>query len=689
MAAPFITTRILQNTQTLIVLYNRNPQFREAFDHFLLNPRVVYQGLPLKFYVRVIAIISPKYNRYEREVRQSSEKYKELFTKFYEDRQEFNKLRGWKNFLPLPQDQIVLVEQITKLPEGDPKKAGAARLLERKLDQTQPQTPAAAPEPGLKSLPLNFFNFSKSLFSQKPYLNKPEIPGFLKDLASLGKRLVIRFSPNLVSGVIGGIVGGFFAGPGGGVIGATLGGLLPQFIKSGITQSFLGGSAGTVLKVAGGALTATNPVGWVILAFRVKYIIFGLLALFLFPIFKILLETNSLLPPFKTQDTLFIPYQQTTCPDTSTNKNTLSCRYLNPKINIFETNISQEAINSYIAKYSPIFISAKKGNLEEFTKRVNYIMEKSKQARLNPILFLGYWKTESLFSTQGIKDLGCQGSNFYEQVRCALGIEEFGNPSKNPIANCARSESAESLACQTLKSIRASFDQTHPINYPIRTFDDFAEAYGPYDDFLNGEPTNCTHTYNLLIGTAKELGACQESFYPLMGILASCPLLDVRIINCGSYASEAHFNQNICTGGSPSERGHCGTHYKTVFTCSPDSRRAHAIDIKAETNERVYLPFINDQKLIWFFAGSYNVAESEGGGYGQIFTTRLGNDSWVLHLVHVNKDIILSPKDEYQSGDFVAMVYNDHLHVNIGKNPLGENSGKGWFDPETLGMCVF
>lgn len=200
------------------------------------------------------------------------------------------------------------------------------------------------------------------------------------------------------------------------------------------------------------------------------------------------------------------------CPDTSTNRNDASCHYLNPSIDIFNITIPQSVINSYIVKNSPIFINAGKGDLTEFTKRTNYIVTNSQQAGLNPAIFLGYWKSESNFSTAGSRDLGCAGDNFYEQVDCALGINTFSDPVKNPIASCVRSRDANSSACISLKSVRQAFDKTHPIKYPVATFDDFAEAYGPYDH-LSKESlhTNCTHTYNDLIDVAKELNSCIAS----------------------------------------------------------------------------------------------------------------------------------------------------------------------------------
>lgn len=203
------------------------------------------------------------------------------------------------------------------------------------------------------------------------------------------------------------------------------------------------------------------------------------------------------------------------CPDTSNNRSGFSCQYLNPSIDIFDTNISQDALNRYVDKYSPIFIRAGKGDKAEFTNRAQYIVSASRQAGMNPALILGYWKTETLFGTVGSRELGCAGNGFHEQVDCSLGINKFSDPARNPIANCARSRDKDSTACKALKSIRTRFDTTHPINYPIASFDDFAEAYGPYDHLNSqGLPSNCTHTYNELIEIAKELGACNASPAP-------------------------------------------------------------------------------------------------------------------------------------------------------------------------------
>lgn len=206
------------------------------------------------------------------------------------------------------------------------------------------------------------------------------------------------------------------------------------------------------------------------------------------------------------------------CPNPSTNGTGQQCHYLNPSINIFDTSISQSAIDGYTSQYSPIFINAGIGTLQDFTNRLNYIISDSQKAGLSPALFMGYWDSESLFSTYiDSSDLGCapgQVPGFYNQVDCATGLISGASlPSQ-----CASSHNANSSACQELKSIRSqklyningtlySNDDLNPINYPITTFDDFAEAYGPKAADIN----NCTHTYGVILGVAEQVGACRVS----------------------------------------------------------------------------------------------------------------------------------------------------------------------------------
>lgn len=299
----------------------------------------------------------------------------------------------------------------------------------------------------------------------------------------------------------------------------TLGSMGKGLLNAG--QSMLSGGAGAKGKLAAGAgkaasslaargaAAAVAAVGWPVI------VIAGIAIAIALVVLLPLLSSSSAFPPF-SQNTGTAEAGTIGgggCPSLdiiTQNRSANSCKYLNPSIDLFDTNISRQAIDNYVSNYSPIFIAAGKGDLQEFVRRVNYIVADSKQGQLNPALFLGYWKSEAQFGTLGSREMGCAGDNFEEQVDCALGIKAYSNPQKNPIANCARSKDAQSVACLALKSIRTNsgLDTAHPIHYPVATFDDFAEAYGPYAHLTNGSPTNCTSTYNTLISVASELNAC-------------------------------------------------------------------------------------------------------------------------------------------------------------------------------------
>lgn len=293
-----------------------------------------------------------------------------------------------------------------------------------------------------------------------------------------------------------------------------------NLVKSGLRTGLNAGAKRLATQAAiraGGA--ALLGVGWPIIIAIVVVIVLLIVMLGL-------LDTTALLSPYsQTPQTQNGGSTSTTganassllgvCPTReilAQNANT-SCKYLNPNIDLFNTDISASAIQAYIEKYYTDF----NGTKSEFSRRVNYIVDSAKQGGLNPALFLGYWKSESKFSSIGSRHMGCAGDTFEEEVNCALGIREFNNPAKNPVANCARSKSADSIACLALKSIRTQngYDTAHPVKYPISTIDDFAESYGPYAHLTGGQPTNCMHTYNTLLGVAAELNVCTAPSSPI------------------------------------------------------------------------------------------------------------------------------------------------------------------------------
>lgn len=174
------------------------------------------------------------------------------------------------------------------------------------------------------------------------------------------------------------------------------------------------------------------------------------------------------------------------------NKNPATCKYLNPGIDILDINISSEAVQIYIDKYAGVFTSAGAGDRVEFIRRVDYIVSQAKKAGLNPVIFLGYWKSESLFSTdpETTADLGCspgQGRKAFEiEVDCAVGLTAEGG---SLASRCASPTNPNKNGCTK----------------PIKTFDEFAESYGSKTVDLN----NCSHTYNILLEVASELNACR------------------------------------------------------------------------------------------------------------------------------------------------------------------------------------
>lgn len=193
-----------------------------------------------------------------------------------------------------------------------------------------------------------------------------------------------------------------------------------------------------------------------------------------------------------------IPISSGGCPDTSSN-NSPSCHVLNPSIDIFNTDISQSAIDQYVNSYSPTFITAGVGDRNEFIRRVHYIIDSARFVGLNPAIFLGYWKTESLFSTYRTNaHLGCNSASpsFEADVDCAVGLS---GPSV--VARCAVSRDANSSPCLGVLHSNGG------IHVPISKFDDFALSYGGFNS-TGSSDANCTHTYNELIEVAKELGMC-------------------------------------------------------------------------------------------------------------------------------------------------------------------------------------
>lgn len=178
----------------------------------------------------------------------------------------------------------------------------------------------------------------------------------------------------------------------------------------------------------------------------------------------------------------------------------------------------------------------------------------------------------------------------------------------------------------------------------------------------------------------------------------SCPLKGPREIWCGSFMSDPKFNKNRCLGSEAIDRGHCSRTYglgcwKGDISLTNNQRRAHSIDVNGPAGEPVYLPTIEGKIAEWKYGTTFGpLSEKDGGGYGHTFTSRVGNDNWIIYLIHVNNSLT-APSDGkiYKSGDQVTTIAPTgytHVHINIGKNPASLDFGPGWLSPEDLGMCT-
>jgi hypothetical protein len=320
------------------------------------------------------------------------------------------------------------------------------------------------------------------------------------------------------------------------------------------------------------------------------------------------------------------------------NKNPSTCHYFGLGVDLFDTNISQSALDAYINRYASTFTGSGLGDINEFRSRVNLIVSKSKSVGLNPAIFLGYWKTESLFGTiRNAATFGCApgGSvkSFEQELNCAVGLNPSGNGPGGAVAAKCASATNPKPGCGSTQ---------------IKTFDEFAENYGPKASDIN----NCTHTYNILVEVAKELNACKVSAPPISGGIVSCP------VNGGSV-----------NYGSKGVGGHCSDSYG--FYCVPFGQAGYtgrdtAVDIIGPTSN-VYLPNIGGKAVEWTVDESgTSINDSEGGGIAVAASTSFNGHTYRIRMVHI-VSTGLGRNLKYKSGILVG-GYNrnaNHVHVTL------------------------
>lgn len=427
----------------------------------------------------------------------------------------------------------------------------------------------------------------------------------------------------------------------------------------------------------------------------------GAIALFILILtFLNLLESSALLPPFKQEIAQAAPIGGGFCPDQATiDQNTRdpnTCRYFGLGVDIFDTNFSETQIQSYLNTYREVALTRSGRSAEVFERLTRRIVERSQKAGLNPIIALGYWRTESALGER----FGCLGGvplGFEAQLNCVLG----GNPDLpiNPSSieqgsigpRCAREGKlghTDWAACRTIASIRqthATIYSSIPISLPIRTFDDLVEVHGSRapqlevyncrqrgdigcDNLVN---RNCSHTYNQLVEVAQVTNSCRASIPGVVSTVGTvtCPLSQsgegsFRII-CGTAKNII----NNCGHGAPLP------YYPTCTappyqTCPYSPQLQAAVDVRPPVgignNAPVYLPFINGEAVSWSRESSVDLIR----GWGSKIEFRANHDgkNYRLDLTHVTSINLTAAR----SGDQVALTQpgldrdgGSHLHVAI------------------------
>lgn len=480
----------------------------------------------------------------------------------------------------------------------------------------------------------------------------------------------------------------------------------------------ISGAGGQLIKKAGARMILANPL---VLA-SVIIGVFFLLFIMLVPMG--LLETTALLPPFETGIAESAPLYPPgsiggSCPDKDTieanRKSTPeTCKYFSPAINIFG-----DLTPTQIEKYKNTYKSLSKR--DDFDARVDDIVEQSRSVGLNPIIFLGYWRSEGFFSYSFGCDPRTPPFTFEAELTCALGLSPAGG---SATARCARSaietdptkKRELEKGCELLKQIRnKDIYKKYPISYPIKTFDDFAETYGSAAPLLGDadKNMNCVNTYNTLVEVALEVGSCTPASTLTTTANASCPIPNGKI-GCGSYGKPEAWGgfTGSCRPDSTGNGGHCNQNYKTdvgicgsVFQNSNLIRTAKSVDVatpNTKAGDPVFLPEINGQKLKWKYIGA--VSAGKNFGFIRLFQTVGASEGiWSLHFVHVNKDFPGTKEgDIIDSGTAGASILNPwipgdnwpHAHVTLGLNvgdslsDLKDYSPNWKFADRELGLCT-
>lgn len=333
--------QLLQDSLSLIRDYTQgNEQIRQQYQ------TKGFKGKPLFFYIPILVAQSNDYRNYYMQVFHAppvnaktqvklylkkilkgkldpgeSDPIFKFLDKCYKDKTHYNQLYT-KSFSSqisslgmFSPEELEQIHYFSQLPEGSQK----ANFFNKLISQLQQKHNiptyggVSAKESGQEPVVI------KTPLEKKVKIAAAVRKGFLqrkgrllpdsKVLLPIGKKIIIKAAPNLVSATVLGAAGTALGGVTGGVVGAVSGGALPMAIKSRSVRTLLGAGGKALLGMGSrGAALLTGPPGWIALglslapqtAKKLKWVAVGVgVALFVI-IFMMpggLFETGTFLPP--------------------------------------------------------------------------------------------------------------------------------------------------------------------------------------------------------------------------------------------------------------------------------------------------------------------------------------------------------------------------------------------------------
>src|SRR3989344_1680257 len=630
MAAP-ISVYLLRDTLDLVRLYHTSSTFKTSFDRLFNNPRVIYLGRPLKDYVYLITKVTPEYKGVLAQGL-TQKHVSDLFNDFYFNKHGYPVLA--KEYVALNSGQIGQPSFLTKDEHNEVVKSEGEKIkkdesLKRKIEGPATTKPVITPTPATEKIDRLRETGAKGIKPIKGVIRgsvlsnkllqeefRAHVPYLADKVAkdsitsgSIGIRKIIARNPRgtitvLSSGVSfivtnlatgGNVAMATMAGIGGGAAAnyaaanSESRGSKISLPYNPVTNRLRQGTrsvASNLAKRAGSAVArrvflgiAMNPITF--------WVIVGILAFIGIIILIILLQQTSLFPPYQDKQAVNFCQQTTSvagsCPTQEAidqnKKSPLTCNGLNVAVDIYNTALPEDRIKQYIESYSKVSGL----NVSEFESRTRLIVKKAQQVGLNPVIYLGLWKSESGFKG----NLGCAPGkelDFESEVNCAVGLNgsgEFQKDKGSEASKCAQNVNLEikKNACDTINQIVTANPGKYPPEYrpkvPITTLDDFDKFYGQFSPYLGDAPinNNCVHSYNTHVEVAKELGACNAT--------ATLAIAQGQINSCKFYRNDQTSSSENCPPSDQGFRCEAGLTYKSALLLSYINEIAAKVGIPA------------------------------------------------------------------------------------------------------------